>query len=133
MSDPFKNLVLQCLAVNPHDRPPAMQLVMHRSLCKARKGSGNFAGVHVNGQQGSSQNSPRLHPQDVAKDFLWLPVCGLIAICNLDSDASVQAAQHASPRDVGSGWKERRDGSIQLNRLASNSFERALEADDDSL
>merc|ERR1712113_501523 len=69
----------------------------------------------------------------VTNDFLWLPVCGLIAICNQDSDASVQAAQHASPRDVGSFWKERRDGGIQLNRLASNSFERALEADDDSL
>merc|ERR1712203_1246398 len=59
--------------------------------------------------------------------FLWLPNCGLLGGCELYRKQGLAPPLQGSIGLATTGWKERRDGSLQLGRLAASRFERTME------
>merc|ERR1712216_322655 len=116
-SELHQNLILSCLAINMRDRPPAMQLLKHAAL-------DGIGSVPKRGRTPSPQDAnPRCSVGVVSTFFIISPACGLLSIH--------ASQQHYSLHDAGSlfeasvsDWKERRDGALQLRRLARSQFEK---------
>lgn len=90
----MKNLVQQCLIVQMHDRPPAMQLLLHPAF----EDSASEQWSHLFDDEPVSPYAEQEEPRAEARDhFALLPACGCLAM-----------AKRASPKD-----KKRRGGAFE--------------------
>jgi len=105
-----QNLILQCLAINMRDRPPAFELMRHRALCFPDQ-------FHRLPPRRPSQDLYRSGLMERAGTSTILSQsCGLLCIQPLQTGL-------ARGKKI-DDWMESRDGSLQLARLADTKFEK---------
>jgi len=154
----FKNLVRQCLTVEVHDRPPAMELLKHPLFTQRWL----LPPTSPGSSDASAAPSDRFSSVSAATllvfecRFLWSPACGFVAV-NPERAMSAQMKPLAPLSDVNSferqrsenldvrprglgvtsllalassgdsklnDWKERRDVSLELQRVAESKYMR---------
>jgi len=130
VSDMQQNLIVQCLAINMRDRPPAMELLKHRGLNEADSTQ------HRRARWFYEPTSEMVPEPDTKKDgpvavlpslFVLLPLCGLVSVYPLQQQLRLDSG---NAKDLlmpcVDDWFERRDSAPLLNKLANSRFECAL-------
>eukprot|EP00440_Ansanella_granifera_P000175 gb/GFBE01000188.1/.p1 GENE.gb/GFBE01000188.1/~~gb/GFBE01000188.1/.p1 ORF type:complete len:427 (+),score=67.22 gb/GFBE01000188.1/:1-1281(+) len=115
MSKLSANLLQQCLTVNMQDRPSARILTLHRFF--------------------SEGSAPCETPGKVAYYFGIVPACGLLsinALQQLQQRSLGQCNEHPSHDASTTEWMERRDGTLQMQRLADKYFRRVEDRQDEA-
>lgn len=142
ISDLVKNLVQQCLTVDMCDRPPAMELLQHRALTQDPgivDGVQHAEAVGLGGHGRSSffvllsiSGLTSLYPRQqhlLASDCLLRTRSGTDEESPKTPCANLDFTSMSVNKISVNDCKERRDGKLQLRRLAENKLARSCSKD----
>jgi len=141
MSDLTRNLMMQCLSVNMHDRPPAMELLLHPVFIELRDPELD-AEIEEELMQGFRSGPQGSEEPD---RFALLSSCGIVVLGKgrrpPDQSQSSPGGQEGTdgtrespgvrPKSSLSGnrWRESRQGIQVLKQLAESKCVRIMEAE----
>merc|ERR1719253_1121730 len=99
------------------DRPPAMQLLSHPAVDE-------FVAARVS-QTLAAEKIER--PNSIGRTiavtkYILLPSCGLLALYSDHTSLPELSGRSRTPQHKHSDWKESRDGTAQLRKLAESHF-----------
>lgn len=120
ISELMRNLLLQCLTINIHDRPPVMELLMHPVFNPSvhRMSTPRRSAGRPGASSDTAKNGPH-HKVDgapLAAAAAQEP-SSATALTNLQRSCSLQIPGEAQ-QQAAEGWIEGRDGRDTLGRLA---------------
>lgn len=143
----MRNLILQCLTVNMHDRPPVMELLLHPALIPLPSTETTVDGYELVGRSrldvsppsgGECSRAPSPGDTDLDADS---PTSS--SSLRLDPQGDDWCRPRRSKRvdaddlddlkapSVADAWRERRNGAETLQRLANRRIERTMQGRND--
>jgi len=124
MTEAMQKLVLECLSVSMHDRPAAMELLLHPAF--ATKESQRIK---------SDSSSAAVSDKTSLLPEIMLSSCGLLSLCSLHGKSCLRPSSSdvdvdLSPTFAGSGWQEQQYRKQALRHLTGSRWNRTKNTSD---